>query len=120
MGVVQKVLVVGVFAVLFMTTLMAKGTDAVDCNSVVGAVIPCYSFLQTNGMGQPSAQCCSGVKKLATMGKTSAVKRQICSCLKPKIASSPALNNNALNNLPIKCNAGVGFKISKNINCNTL
>ncbi|GLJ10517.1 hypothetical protein SUGI_0129640 [Cryptomeria japonica] len=119
---VQKVFVVGAFAMLLMTTLMpmAMAANAMTCNTAVQNLVPCLTFLQSNGMGTPSAKCCSGVNTLAQMAKTSAAKRQICNCLKPQLNSSVKATDAAVTNLPIKCKVPLGFKISKSTNCNTL
>ncbi|KAH9316290.1 hypothetical protein KI387_024917, partial [Taxus chinensis] len=110
----KKVMMVGTLAML-----LVMAAHAQNCNTEVGAIAPCIGFLQTNGLGQPSAQCCSGVKRLSGMASSSPAKRQICNCLKSQIKRFPAVTDTAVSNLPTKCNAGLGFRISKSINCNT-
>ncbi|KAH9316287.1 hypothetical protein KI387_024914, partial [Taxus chinensis] len=110
----KKALMVGTFAML-----LVMAAHAQNCNTAVRAIAPCIGFLQTNGLGQPSAQCCSGVKRLAGSATSSPARRQICNCLKTQINRFPRVTNTAVSNLPTKCKAGLGFRISKNINCNT-
>ncbi|KAH9316306.1 hypothetical protein KI387_024933, partial [Taxus chinensis] len=119
MGGLRKAFVVFAFAALVMTASMPMAAVAQNCNTVLQAVAPCLVFLQTNGAGQPSGQCCSGVTRLAGTATTSPAKRQICNCIKSQINNYPQVTDTAVSNLPSKCNSNIGFKISKSTNCNT-
>ncbi|KAM3266138.1 hypothetical protein CQW23_01150 [Capsicum baccatum] len=89
----------------------------ITCGQVDANVAPCVSYL-TQG-GEPGAACCSGVKTLSGLAKSTDERRTACNCLKAAANRYPNLKDDAAQALPSKCGVALNVPISRTINCDT-
>nr|ABI26087.1 lipid transfer protein precursor [Ginkgo biloba] len=93
-------------------------TAAPGCDTVDTDLAPCISYLQT-GTGNPTVQCCSGVKTLAGTAQTTEDRKAICECIKTAaIRVKPVAN--AVKSLPGLCSVTLPFPISIATDCNKI
>ncbi|KAI3756618.1 hypothetical protein L1987_56440 [Smallanthus sonchifolius] len=88
---------------------------AVSCGKVASLLAPCLPYLK-NGGAVP-ATCCSGVKGLNSLAKTTADRQAICKCLK---SFSSGINAGNAASLPGKCGVSVPYKISPSTDCSKI
>lgn len=100
-----------------LSVVFARPSEAaINCSQVSGALAPCVSFL-TQG-GNPTPQCCTGLKNLVNMASTQQDRRAACNCVKSAAARYP-IKQDAASNLPGRCGVSMNIPISPNTNCNT-
>jgi hypothetical protein len=92
--------------------------NALTCGQVNSALGPCLAYARGTG-SSPSAGCCSGVKNLAGLAKSTADKRTACKCLKTVAGGSGIKPGNAAS-IPSKCGVSIPYAISTSVNCNTI
>ncbi|KVH94908.1 Bifunctional inhibitor/plant lipid transfer protein/seed storage helical domain-containing protein [Cynara cardunculus var. scolymus] len=89
--------------------------EAITCREVVSKVLPCLGYLKSGG-AVPLA-CCSGVKGMNDIVKSSRDRKIACSCLKIAYTSYSGLKANNALGLPGKCDVNVSYKISPDTDC---
>ncbi|CAL4953894.1 unnamed protein product [Urochloa decumbens] len=96
---------------------------AMSCTTVYNTLMPCLPFVQMGG-AMPPQPCCGGIRSLLQQANTTPDRRAICGCLK-NVASSAAGGSSGTYidraaALPGKCGVTLPYKISTNVNCNTI
>ncbi|ESQ52522.1 hypothetical protein EUTSA_v10017438mg [Eutrema salsugineum] len=92
---------------------------ALTCGTVTSNVAACIGYI-TQGGPVPGA-CCSGIKNLNSMARTTPDRQQACRCLKTAAnALGPNLNAGRAAGLPKACGVNVPFPISTSTNCNSV
>ncbi|KAJ1259461.1 hypothetical protein BS78_10G157300 [Paspalum vaginatum] len=89
----------------------------VTCRDVVNDLSPCLGFLQGNE-GQPSGQCCDGVRALYAAADTKADRQATCECLKAAYSQVNA-QLSAAQELPADCGISLNYNITPDIDCST-
>jgi hypothetical protein len=99
--------------------LMAAGqaSAAVTCGQVGTSLAPCIPYA-TGKAATPPAGCCSGMKNLNGMARTSADRQAVCRCLKSLATSVKAVKLDVVAGAPAKCGVSVPFPISMSTDCN--
>ncbi|XP_027336855.1 non-specific lipid-transfer protein 1-like [Abrus precatorius] len=97
-----------------------KAQGAVTCGQVVNNLTPCISYVVYGGNMVP-AQCCSGVKNLNSMARTTPDRQTVCNCIKNAVSNSgftyTSFNLNLAAGLPRKCGVNIPYQISPNTDC---
>ncbi|RWR92223.1 lipid transfer protein 3 [Cinnamomum micranthum f. kanehirae] len=89
---------------------------AVSCGQVVSSLTPCVSYLRSGG-ALPGA-CCSGVRTLNKVAKTTPDRQAACSCMKQAAAAiTGATTNTYAQGLPGKCGVHIPYNISPSTDC---
>lgn len=109
------------YMLLLLTTypllLMVSGTYAVSCSDAVNELIPCGSYLTgAGGNIDPSAECCSSARALAT---TIQSKRQLCECLTtngPSFGGLPVMPMRAARLVQV-CFLNQHIPVGPNVDC---
>ncbi|KAK3165814.1 hypothetical protein QOZ80_1AG0038140 [Eleusine coracana subsp. coracana] len=110
-------------AVLLAATVAAPPAAvhaAMSCNTVYSTLMPCLPFVQMGG-NRPTDSCCGGIRSLLSQAGTTPDRRTICGCLKS--VASQAAGSNYISRaaaLPSKCGVNLPYKISGDVNCNTI
>ncbi|KAM3346462.1 hypothetical protein ACQJBY_020811 [Aegilops geniculata] len=107
----QLVLVAMVAAMLLVAT-----EAAISCGQVRSALSPCISYVRGNG-ANPTAACCSGVKRLAGAVQSTADKKTACNCIK---SAAGGLNTGKAADIPSKCSVSIPYAISPSVDCSTI
>ncbi|XP_062186640.1 non-specific lipid-transfer protein 1-like [Phragmites australis] len=93
---------------------------AMSCSTVYNTLMPCLPYVQTGG-AMPPQSCCGGIRSLLAQANNTPDRRTICGCLK-NVANGASggtyLDRAAA--LPSKCGVSLPYKISTNVNCNTI
>ncbi|XP_061349039.1 non-specific lipid-transfer protein 1-like [Gastrolobium bilobum] len=98
-----------------MALVGAPITHAITCGQVSGNLVQCVGYLQGGGAVPP--RCCSGVRNIVNLARTTADRRTTCNCLKQAAAAVPRLNPANAASLPGKCGVNIPYKISTSTNC---
>uniref|UniRef100_A0ACD5W9T9 Uncharacterized protein n=1 Tax=Avena sativa TaxID=4498 RepID=A0ACD5W9T9_AVESA len=112
----QLVLVALVAAMLLAAPYTADA--AVSCGQVSSALGPCLAYARSGG--SPSASCCSGVRRLAGLAKSTPDKRAACNCLKNMVKGASGIKPGNAASIPSKCGVSIPYPISTSVNCNTI
>jgi hypothetical protein len=90
----------------------------IACNKVLSDLIPCVSYVVSGG--SVPAACCSGIKSLKDVTKTTADRQSACKCVKQAISGIPYTDYNIglAAGLPNKCGVNLLFKINPSVDCN--
>ncbi|XP_059658912.1 non-specific lipid-transfer protein 1-like [Cornus florida] len=112
----MKGVVISVMVVLVMIQLMAEPGQAISCGQVDASLAPCVPYL-TSG-GNPTPECCNGVKSIKGMAATPTDKQTACKCVKDAANRYANLKDDAAQALPAKCNVQMDIPISRTTNCN--
>ncbi|MBV7591623.1 non-specific lipid-transfer protein, partial [Escherichia coli] len=91
--------------------LLVACDAAISCGQVTSALSPCISYARGN-VANPPAACCSGVRKLAGLARSTADKQATCRCLK---SVAGGLNPNKAAGIPSKCGVSVPYTISASV-----
>ncbi|XXG86007.1 hypothetical protein AAC387_Pa11g1000 [Persea americana] len=102
-----------VLACLLVCAPYAEG--ALACGQVVSSLTPCVSYLRSGG-AVPGA-CCSGVRTLNIVAKTTPDRQAACSCLKQAAGAITGTTNTLAQGLPGKCGVHIPYKISPSTDC---
>ncbi|PRQ42715.1 putative plant lipid transfer protein/Par allergen [Rosa chinensis] len=92
--------------------------QAITCGQVTQSLAACINYVKTGGSVPPA--CCNGIRSLNSQAKTTADRKQTCTCLKNAAGSIPGVNPNLASGLPGKCGVSVPYKISTSTNCNNV
>ncbi|CAN6339367.1 unnamed protein product [Urochloa humidicola] len=104
--------------VVALTILMAATTAvrAVTCGQVAGYLSPCVSYATGRGSSPPEA-CCSGVRSLNSVARTTPDRQAACKCLKQIIRGMPALKPDIVAGIPSKCGVDIPYPIRLSTDC---
>ncbi|TVU36645.1 hypothetical protein EJB05_18587 [Eragrostis curvula] len=111
-------------AVLLAATVVAPPTAvraAVSCATVYSNLMPCLGYVQS-GSAMPTPSCCGGIRSLLSQANNTPDRRTVCNCLK-NVANGASGSSNYITRaagLPGKCGVTLPYKISANVNCNTI
>ncbi|XP_052194074.1 non-specific lipid-transfer protein 1-like [Diospyros lotus] len=107
------------FIPLLVLLLATTSMAAITCNVVITDLQPCVTYLQGSGSGKPPADCCNGVRALASAAATTADRQAACNCI--KTASKNVNINLALAKaLPGNCGINLGYTIDPSVDCSTI
>ncbi|KAJ1688506.1 hypothetical protein LUZ63_019896 [Rhynchospora breviuscula] len=107
---------VAVAALVLLLTAPRSAESAITCGQAATSIAPCLGFAKT-GKGSPPASCCTGVKSLNTMAKSTVDRQAVCNCLKKAAGSITGLNPGAAASIPGKCGVNIPYSISTSIDC---
>nr|BAJ91878.1 predicted protein [Hordeum vulgare subsp. vulgare] len=93
--------------------LLVAADAAITCGQVSSALGPCAAYAKGSGTS-PSAGCCSGVKRLAGLARSTADKQATCRCLK---SVAGAYNAGRAAGIPSRCGVSVPYTISASVDC---
>jgi hypothetical protein len=113
-----QIVVVAMVAAMLLAAPYAANA-AITCGQVSSALGPCLAYARGTG-NSPSAGCCSGVKNLAGLAKTTADRKAACGCLKRTLGSVSGLKAANAAGIPSKCGVSIPYPISTSVNCNTI
>lgn len=106
-----------VFAVV--ANLMVEPGEALSCSDLGASLGQCSSYA-TGASSEPSGGCCSAVKQLSGMARTTADRRQLCSCLKQSASTFPNVQLSNIAAIPQKCGVpSASFSVDPNFDCNS-
>ncbi|XP_027352511.1 non-specific lipid-transfer protein 1-like [Abrus precatorius] len=91
--------------------------EAMTCSDVVQTLMPCLSYL-TQG-GNPSQECCDGVRTLQANAATTSDRQTVCNCLKSNV-NNFGVNANYAQALPAQCHVNIPYAISPSTNCDDI
>ncbi|OVA17276.1 Plant lipid transfer protein/Par allergen [Macleaya cordata] len=101
---------------LFMVAFMARQSEGyISCDDVIGSLMPCVDYARYGGT--VSEQCCSAVRQLSHMARSTEDRQQVCACGKGYAPLVPGLNFNFINKIPKKCGVHLSLNISPDIDC---
>ncbi|KAL5550622.1 hypothetical protein UlMin_000798 [Ulmus minor] len=103
-----------VLLVMVVAAPVAQG--AIACGTVTGYLLPCLNYLK--GAAPLPAGCCSGVKTLNNVARSTPDRQSACNCLKQAATTIKGINTGLAGGLPGKCGVNIPFKISPQTNCN--
>ncbi|XP_059435076.1 non-specific lipid-transfer protein 3-like [Corylus avellana] len=108
-----------VLACMVASAPMAAEAD-IACNQVVSYLTPCVSYVASGG--SVPAACCSGIKSLYDLAKTTADRQSVCRCLKQAVNGIPytGYNIGLAAGLPNKCGVNLPYNINPSANCNDI
>ncbi|KAK3015326.1 hypothetical protein RJ639_007269 [Escallonia herrerae] len=115
MASVSGMLKVACVVVMCMVMTAPYAKAAVSCGMVASNVAPCIGYLQKGG--PVPANCCSGVRKLASAATTTPDRQAVCKCLKSAAGNVPGVNLSNAAGLPGKCGVNIPYKISPSTDC---
>ncbi|CAM0950460.1 unnamed protein product [Alopecurus aequalis] len=101
-------------AVLLM--MFAGEASALTCGQVDSKLAPCVSYA-TGKSPSISPACCSGVRGLNDLAKTTPDRKTACTCLKSLAGSIKSINMGKVSGVPGKCGVNVPFPISMSTDC---
>jgi Protease inhibitor/seed storage/LTP family len=107
-----------ILAALAVILIMAApaAEAALSCGQVTGYITSCIQYAQGKG-GAPSDQCCSGVRTLSAMARTTPDKQTACNCLKNAAKAIQGLNAGNMAAIPGKCGVSAPYVISTTTDC---
>ncbi|KAM3346464.1 hypothetical protein ACQJBY_020815 [Aegilops geniculata] len=105
-----------VLVALVAAMLLVASEAAITCGTVSSSLGPCATYAKGSGTS-PSAACCSGVKKLAGLARSTADKQATCKCLK---SVAGGFNPSRAGGIPSKCGVSVPYKISASVDCSKI
>ncbi|KAK1388748.1 AAI domain-containing protein [Heracleum sosnowskyi] len=99
--------------------LMVERGEALSCGDLSASVSQCSSYA-TGAVGNPSGGCCSAVKGVYALAKTSADRKVLCNCLKQSSSAVPNVQLSNVAAIPQKCGVPLSFSPDPNFNCNSI
>ncbi|CAO2143060.1 unnamed protein product [Urochloa humidicola] len=106
-----------VMAMVVLALVMSSASAAVTCGQVASSLSPCIPYATGSASSLPSS-CCSGVRSLNSMARSSSDRQAACRCLKSLATSLKKLNMGTVAGIPGKCGVSVPFPISMSTDCN--
>ncbi|KAI3713172.1 hypothetical protein L1987_71745 [Smallanthus sonchifolius] len=108
---------VAMLAMIIMALVMVQPTEAISCGELATMLAPCMDYLRSGG--SPSANCCSGVRRVQDATQSQADRKIACNCAK-SAAGQLKVQVDAASSLPGKCGVSVTIPIDPNVDCNTI
>ena len=105
--------------VIAMVVVAAPVAEALTCGAVSGSLAPCINYAKS-GVGAVPGACCTGIKNVNGMARTSKDRQDACRCLQSAATAIKGLKLNVVAGLPSKCGVNIPYKISPSTNCNTV
>ncbi|KAE9622294.1 hypothetical protein Lal_00036984 [Lupinus albus] len=96
---------------------LAYGT--IPCGKIQVKLLPCLGYARGPG-GPAPGQCCNGLRALNNEAKTTPDRQGACKCIKTTVLGVPGINLATVAAIPSKCGINLPYKISPNIDCNTV
>ncbi|CAN6357393.1 unnamed protein product [Urochloa humidicola] len=106
-----------VVAMVVLALVMSSASAAITCGQVASSLSPCIPYATGSASSLP-AGCCSGVRSLNSMARSSSDRQAACRCLKSLATSLKKLNMGTVAGIPGKCGVSVPFPISMSTDCN--
>ncbi|CAL4904567.1 unnamed protein product [Urochloa decumbens] len=97
--------------------MMSLASAAITCGQVASSLSPCIPYATGSASSMPSS-CCSGVRSLNSMARSSSDRQAACRCLKSLAGTIKKLNMGTVSGIPGKCGVSVPFPISMSTDCN--
>ncbi|OWM67007.1 hypothetical protein CDL15_Pgr000459 [Punica granatum] len=72
-----------------------------------------------NEGGNPSSDCCNGVRKLQSLTPSTGERRAACQCMKQEAGKVHNIKPGSASNLPGKCGVQVPVPIRGDVDCNS-
>ncbi|KAL0413791.1 UNVERIFIED_CONTAM: Non-specific lipid-transfer protein 2 [Sesamum radiatum] len=101
-------------AVVSIMSVVPEGEAAIGCGSVASYLNACIPFVTGKG---PLGGCCTGVKGLYGVAKTTPDKQSVCNCLKVLAGSISGVDLGKAAELPGQCGVSIPYKISPSTDC---
>ncbi|KAK3004726.1 hypothetical protein RJ639_018064 [Escallonia herrerae] len=115
MASVSGMLKVACVVIMCMVVTAPYAKAALSCGTVASNLTPCLNYLQ-NG-GSVPANCCSGIRNLASAATTKPARQAVCKCLKSAAGSVHNVNLKNAAGLLGKCGINIPYKISNSTDC---
>ncbi|KAJ1688835.1 hypothetical protein LUZ63_012990 [Rhynchospora breviuscula] len=100
--------------VLVMAAPTAKA--ALTCGQVTGYIASCMPYAEGK-VAAPTGQCCTGIKTLNSVAKSTPDRQATCNCLKNAAKQIKGLNGGNVAGLPGKCGVSIPYVISDRTDC---
>ncbi|CAN6325617.1 unnamed protein product [Urochloa humidicola] len=113
----QRMMQAVVAIVVLALMVMSSASAAITCGQVASSLSPCIPYATGSASSLP-ASCCSGVRSLNGMARSSSDRQAACRCLKSLATSLKKLNMGTVAGIPGKCGVSVPFPISMSTDCN--
>ena len=94
----------------------APAAEALSCGTVSSNLAPCINYAK--GGGNIPAGCCTGIRNLNNLAKSTKDRQDACRCLQQAAASIKGLILGLVAGIPGKCGVSIPYKISPSTNCN--
>ncbi|EXC23821.1 Non-specific lipid-transfer protein [Morus notabilis] len=104
--------------VIAMVVVAAPAAEALSCGAVSSNLAPCINYAKS-GLGPVPGGCCTGIRNVNSMARTSKDRQDACRCLQNAATAIKGLKLNVIAGLPSKCGVNIPYKISPSTNCNT-
>jgi hypothetical protein len=105
-----------VLVALVVAMLLVASDAAISCGQVNSALASCVSYAKGSGASPPGA-CCSGVRRLAGLARSTADKQAACRCIK---SAAGGLNPGKAASIPSKCGVSIPYSISASVDCSKI
>ncbi|KAK1697504.1 hypothetical protein QYE76_014201 [Lolium multiflorum] len=109
-----------VVALMAVVALAPRGASAaLSCSTVYSALMPCLGYVESGG--EVPQECCGGIKNIVATASSTPDRRAACTCLKNVargVTAGPCLSRAA--GLPGRCGVQLPYKISPNVNCDSI
>ncbi|XP_078181082.1 non-specific lipid-transfer protein 1-like [Carex rostrata] len=89
---------------------------ALSCGQVTGYIASCIPYAESK-VPTPSSQCCTGVKTLNSIAKSTPDRQAACNCLKNAAKTMNGLNAGKVAGIPGKCGVSVPYVIGTTTDC---
>uniref|UniRef100_A0ACD5XJB9 Uncharacterized protein n=2 Tax=Avena sativa TaxID=4498 RepID=A0ACD5XJB9_AVESA len=109
---------VAVMVVAAAVLLMFAGeaSAALNCGQVDTTLAPCVAYA-TGREAKISPGCCSGVKSLNGLARSTPDRQMACKCLKNLATSIKSINMGKVSGVPGACGVSVPFPIAMSTDC---
>ncbi|KAJ9176656.1 hypothetical protein P3X46_011942, partial [Hevea brasiliensis] len=91
--------------------------QGITCTQAITTLQPCLPFLLGTAPS-PVPFCCSGIQTLVREATTTAIRRQLCQCIKTAAESAGVIPGNA-QKLPGLCKVNFPVPTDPNVDCST-
>ncbi|XP_010517150.1 PREDICTED: non-specific lipid-transfer protein 1-like [Camelina sativa] len=110
-------------ACLFLACMIVAGPITADaalsCGAVNSNLGPCIGYVLQGGVIPPA--CCTGVRNLNSMARTTPDRQQACNCIQTVARGlGSGLNAGRVAGIPKACGVNIPYKISTSTNCKTV
>ncbi|KAJ1688833.1 hypothetical protein LUZ63_012988 [Rhynchospora breviuscula] len=104
-------------AVLAIVLVMAApAAEAITCGQVTGYIASCMPYAEGKAAA-PTGQCCTGIKTLNSVARSTPDRQATCNCLKNAAKQIKGLNGGNVAGLPGKCGVSIPYVISASTDC---
>lgn len=90
----------------------------IKCDDVTNYLKPCMDYLLSGiSVISQTGECCTGIKNLNEVAKSSEDQQSVCNCLKEVARKAPSYMVKRAAVLPTKCGIQLPYQISPSTNC---